>query len=65
MLKHITFLMVTAVSIQVSAGTASCGFIEDHDERMMCMANSTRNSSYCSFIKKGDMRIRCFASLGK
>jgi hypothetical protein len=58
-------LMTVTFSTKVSAGTSQCSIIKDDDERHMCFALTTRNSTYCSFIKEPDKRAWCRALLSK
>jgi hypothetical protein len=60
MIKQSLTLLALVLSIKEGGGTY-CSRIEDHDQRMLCRAETTGSSSWCSFIKRGDLRARCYA----
>ena len=63
-MKKITFISSLVFSFSVFAQNSSqCNFIQNQDQKNMCIAQAERRSSQCNFIQNQDQRNSCIAQV--
>lgn len=54
-------LTLVALLLSIKEGGSYCSRISDHDQRMLCRAETSGSTTWCGFIKSDDLRARCYA----